>query len=534
MAITISTYPAKILGVYNPITFAMTSNRLAQSVFTVNTVTNSSGKCQYDVTKDTANVVVGDTFLPATTVSSYNYLQTVTAVDSTGPAYSITTDATYVSTATGTLTRQNTNFKIRAEVYIRNGGTFEIDTVADRSGYARLINSNEDVVGAGWAVGDTILVFDIQAGYAGKTTIYAIGNTSGYDYVDTTKAYISNDNGYFMKMDLLCKKYALENNSVFTFDFQNVLRTALSGYFASIGATEMTSPALHTGISNFYVLFTEMFEASDGTYYDGSTAESGYQYCPDQIVNIINQRNEVTTVTRFVQAAGQTGRLFLTDIPNNSYIHVNDEFRLDFLTSETSIKFKYTQYNLAGVAQTPVTSDAVTMVYAGDDYRRGYIPISSASSVIGTSVSKVDIVLVNASTGAALSETKTFYVDQKTYSTQKVLEFVNRRGGVDTYRFLASEQTSINTKREFYKSSNYKYTYDTNPSKRIRLIGRIEKATTLDWLEQLYTSTDVYLVDSSYTGGRVKVNIIDADFITQSYELIQPVCEIEVQKPLYQ
>lgn len=131
MALTIGTTPlSTFCPVNNKVQFILTSNRLAATARNNSGLAdNGSSKCRYTYaaphTFQSGDIILGSSFSNA----ALNVLQTVTYVNST----TIDTDLSYVagySGLTGTHTRSNYNFQVKAEIIV---AAVTIGTIAKRS-----------------------------------------------------------------------------------------------------------------------------------------------------------------------------------------------------------------------------------------------------------------------------------------------------------------------------------------------------------------------------------------------------------------
>ncbi len=125
MAITQTVLAPKFAAVFRniPINLEVTSDQFGSQSFAVTAVANNGGKCEYTVGTHqviSGGVITGSAFSEAT----YNSRQNVTAVTAT----TVRTDLDFVSDVTGTITRTNDEFQIRAE--IKKGSTIIGEKVA--------------------------------------------------------------------------------------------------------------------------------------------------------------------------------------------------------------------------------------------------------------------------------------------------------------------------------------------------------------------------------------------------------------------
>lgn len=131
MAITLQVAPAKFNAVFRniPINVEVSSTQFGTQSFSASAVAdNGSGFCRYTIGAHVIlvdGVITGSAFAP---VVQYNVRQKVTAVAAT----TIDTDLAFVSNDTGTITRSNDNFQIRAEIRQEPGSVFIGDKITTR------------------------------------------------------------------------------------------------------------------------------------------------------------------------------------------------------------------------------------------------------------------------------------------------------------------------------------------------------------------------------------------------------------------
>jgi len=153
-------------AVERPIFWEVQSDRVTDITTTVSSVASSGGKAQYTLSA-VHSIQVGDVVLGSSmTDSTYNTYQNVTAVDQT----TVTTDADYTATDTGTLTRTNRSFRVKADIYKTTGEYYDITGSANASGFNKYTVGTHSVV-----VGDTITLFDGKR----NRTITSIADNSG-------------------------------------------------------------------------------------------------------------------------------------------------------------------------------------------------------------------------------------------------------------------------------------------------------------------------------------------------------------------
>lgn len=131
MAITIQVAPSKFNAVFRniPINVEVSSTQFGTQSYSATSVAdNGGGFCRYTIGAHEVlvdGVITGSAFTPTV---EYNVRQNVTAIGAT----TIDTDLAFVSNDTGTITRSNDNFQIRAEIRQEPGSVLIGDKITTR------------------------------------------------------------------------------------------------------------------------------------------------------------------------------------------------------------------------------------------------------------------------------------------------------------------------------------------------------------------------------------------------------------------
>jgi hypothetical protein len=529
MSITIGTEPAALVTGYNDIEFKVTSSRNQQTEHNVTTISSSSGFAKYQVTGDpTSTVAVGDVITPDVSVDGYNVPQTVTAV-STGPGL-ITTNATYTSGSSGTLTVSNDNFKVKATVCSKDSDytatTLTATGAADGTTFVCALVSSDS-----WTVGDWVYHVGFSGAYANAnglkqiTSITAATNT----YKVGTAAYsVGSQAAEAITMDVLGVMYAQSSSvlaaSTFDFNIKSLLQTDLSGALVSLASANIQTTTGDTAMTLYAVNFDEIFEDEDGVYKTGSSKVSDGK----QVTNGVNQAWETQTTDRF--DLDGTSKEFLTNAPNTLQVHINQELQVSFMTQFSAVRLGYNKYNLAGTEAGWTNLGNVTLQDDSETYLRGVIPFST-DSIMDTSTSRIDY-RIEKTDGTVISETKTIYIDQTTYDTPVVLEFKNPYGGWDSYTYVAKVSGTVNIDRVGSKNDVTISTSWVKSQRELTLDSRYDNKDTMEWLEDLYQSREIYMIDSRYSDGRVKVNLTESNYLLLGEDLFSSQIKIQLQEKL--
>lgn len=125
----------------------------------------------------------------------------------------------------------------------------------------------------------------------------------------------------------------------------------------------------------------------------------------------------------------------------------------------------------------------------------------------------------------AMTETRTFILDDICSNDEKQVVWMNKLGGFDSWTFLGGQQTEIAVKREVdieytkdinFNSPNRIYANRSNLSKKsLSLATRVNKQIA-QWLRsELIDSIDVYFIEDGYY---IPVNVKDASVNYNSWE----------------
>lgn len=522
MSVTYNSQPTGLQAGFNEIEYKVSSNRNDRTAFTVTAISdNGSGKCRYAVSSsplDAPIVQVGDVMLGSGfTETSYNVKQSVTAVNTTY----LDTDFDFIGDDSGVMTRRNDNFKIKSTVYKRSS-VWTAATTGTDGGFITVTSA----IFTNISVGDHIFCYmDYTTDYKTIFKVTAVsGTTVTIDQTSTTGGIT-----YAATSDVVGVLYSQSESvlstSTFSFDISTLISSYLSADILELGKTNIESTETQTSIQGVQIICEELYENKNGLYITSSTSGNG-DYL--QVLNAVNQVTDTQSLARYILDTGATN-LFLSEIPNNIKVYIDQELQLSFLTSvATTVRLAYRKYDITGSAGSWLTLSNVSMKDALETYKRGIIPINK-STVFDSSTSKVEVKLQTGA-GTDISETKTFIIDNRCYESEVILEFKNRQGGFDSYSYIVTNETKVEIDRKFYKNAGLKSSGHINSLRVMTLESRHEVKTVFEWLEKLYESNEIYMINSSYTGGRVKVNLIENDYILNSQELFTSIIEVELQE----
>lgn len=290
-------------------------------------------------------------------------------------------------------------------------------------------------------------------------------------------------------------------------------------------------------VCSYVVQFGEQYGASSGvTTYPDLTSKTAYAY--NGVFNPIEYLSYNPNIWRLSDVFSQ----WLTDNPRIE-VTTTDKLNIGFLNKTTN-EGKYLQvdsYDAAGSFQDSVTilNPYNTISANADmsiDVNVGYAWLLSLTNAdlatgstpfVGVDTSYYILTMKDSVSGQSSENLRVYVVDQCTKGTPVRFKFMNNYGKYDYFTFLGATKKNTDIKRNNYKSDSYKWSsagYSGNSRNR----GTTQFETKLDdtinvqsdwitqaqsvWLEQLFTSPDVYV----YSGtDLIAVNIIDSSYQTK-------------------
>lgn len=265
--------------------------------------------------------------------------------------------------------------------------------------------------------------------------------------------------------------------------------------------------------------FTELATSSSEWAFDGGLQYTEYlQYNPTKFVTLNN-------TSRFLTNAPTTQKIRLDERATLSVFNWYNTHGVS-VNEITNIVFK--SYTSGGTLIDTYSRSAGSRLYKRFEFGCG--PINLSGNLNLTGASYYTVYLTTAS-GGQVSQTIRFNIDTICYSyTQKRFKWKNRLGGWDYFTFnLRSDRTTkidrSDFRRTLKRAEGSGYTYDYNAGYRGLTtfnVNAYDEETVFSnwlsndeaqWLEELFTSPEVYLIidnnDTSY--GIVPVNILDSD-----------------------
>ena len=485
--ITLTTQPSTIVTAQRPIKFVATSDKYAVINLTSVAITdNGSGKCRF--TKVGHSLIDGDIiFVTGSVLAAYNVKHEITYVS----ADIFDSNIDYSINITVSVERNNPNFQMKVEFYHFNNTRVAISSVTDAGG------------------GNIQVTTSTPHGYL-ATDIISIEDTSTYDgaYIPisidglykftVTKTYTSSQPGNTRKGEFIMTK-AQRYGSNFTFDMSGVAKSLLSYYLPTLSGVLRIEESVDTNIIHFALVFTEQHDNYSGILTEYNTALSN----KIQAVDVALQHLETQNLTAFIITnAASTSLRFLTDSPKTLYYQGDEWISLPFITNTTKdLQAKTISYPGA-VANTSVVSNVI-----------GGYGVIMIKVVAGSTY--MEVYLQNALL-TECSETITINIQTKCEDVKRFW-FKNRRGALEVFNVFGLEDKANNSQKQSYYrqlESGYATTergetvIKSVTESQYQLYGQYLTESVAIWLEQLYSSREVYLEESS---GLVPVIVTDGN-----------------------
>lgn len=228
-------------------------------------------------------------------------------------------------------------------------------------------------------------------------------------------------------------------------------------------------------------------------------------------------------------AMSETAR-FLTDAPRIQYIQSDENYVLSFLNGTTGdlqvIEANYATFRFFDVNNTQIhyfedyipTNNTYLKVYnlpcgpvdIEEIWGTYYLPENFSWSNVA--YYSVQLAYGNSYAAGPTSEAFNFYIYDNCKPENTRLAFLNQRGGFDYFTFTAYRQDTNKTKAETYDSRYYSpnlpaadrdfgrtvKTFATDVDQEIVLESDYINIETSNWLEQLFSSPQIYIMDQDY------------------------------------
>ncbi len=518
MAVTINVIPAEIESVYRPIIWEVDGNHFGSEALSVLSVTAEAvppfvglARFTFSVAHpyQVGDIIRGSGFLG---VSEYNKQFVVQAVNT---ATSITTGIIHLGDdSTGTMTRENKNYRIRADLAVIDDTNFPTVAIASASAPGPINTRFVTSTPHGLAVGDKIELTGTTT-YDGFHEVELVTSTTEFDILFVFGATTTGNVQKLPLIGSIRQQVTVEGGTnLWRFNIAGLLNSQLSGDLRTLGGSGVTSPT-DKSIIRYVMFFVEEYNLKPGVGFAAgfedrifSTAAFG--------MNHTNQHREAQDVVRFL-LDGVTKR-FLTNSPSPLPLTFEEEFQLSFITDDTAIEVKFERFDNNG-ASIGISTLAATIIR-----KRALVAINE--NIFTEAHSRLDIWVEDGESNR-ISEIKRF--DRRDICFKNPLRFhwLNRAGGFDAYTFTGRFEETIKSKKTLYqrdlgitveKEERGKTVLGVADDPTFKIWSEFLNDGELLWLSELITSPDVSLEEGTdlipvvITNRSTRVN---ADRLTQ-------------------
>lgn len=276
--------------------------------------------------------------------------------------------------------------------------------------------------------------------------------------------------------------------------------------------------------ANYTVKFGEEYGATSGIV-EYPDLETVSQITFIAAIDYVDFTQQLITVDDFNMGLNANSR-FLTNIPDNIQVRLQDYFWLSFINNDSDIvDVLIRQYDSAGgLLQSDHTADTLGLTATIQQVGCGAANIVNS---IGMDAATSYYTVVLSDSGHAISEVRTFNLIEycSPISETYTLTFLNKLGGYDSMNFFGQPlKTSTATKSNFKKRQgswhSTAYIYSQTDRNKVQYQTMIQDSVKLmtgwitdeqaTWLEELFSSPDVLVTYGDYS--LIPVNITDSNF----------------------
>lgn len=488
MSITIGTQPEQIAAAYNENIWKVTSDRDDAIIKAASAVADDGGFAKYTV-GGSHGFLVGDVITGTVFGESvYNVIQTITAISGT----TVTTDIVFIGDTAGTLTRNNNNFQIKAQV-IEFGviGGKAISATADAGG--GLINfttsGNHNLI-----VGDFIIV----TGTTSYNDLFKVVAIPSDTVVSVAATFVANETGVLEEgIEVGSKTSKIDIDGInYRFNFQNILSSIVNddGFdLLALGSTTLQTPT-NNSIRSYGIFFTEQFDDAEGLQKDGDIKTTPVV---KKTVNVARQLGEALILDEFL-TDGVTRR-FLTSSTNPKDIQDSQEEQLSFIADDGSTyKISSEKFDASG-ASLGVTLTGVVPI----TNNRGIIPVNN--NMWDAATFTLDVWLTDGS-NVQVSEKRKFKIERSCFRNQVEVYFLNRSGGHDLYTFTGDLKEAIEVSKTRFKKvvpdgfdieERSQTTLGVTANDKVEIFSQFLTKAEGVWLAEYVSSPEVVLLEDS-------------------------------------
>lgn len=488
MAITIDVTPAEIQSVNRPLIWEVSSNRFGTEAFPVTSVISEpsgpfigSARFLFGVSHpyQVGDILNGTTF----TVSSYNRVHVVVQITAT----TVTTDTIFVSTDTGLMTRRNNNFRIRVDVGVFDSIAEPSKSIASAVA-AGILTKFTTTAPHGYSVGDLVEQTNTTT-YDGFFEVAAIDSTTEYTLAVTFVATTTGDVQKAPVIGSIRQQVTVENAiNLWRFSIAGMLDALISGDLLDLDTTGITTPTPNS-IKRYVLFFLEEYDLKPAIAEPNDRIFSAANFG----INTADQHRDVQTVVRFL-LDGPTKR-FLTNAPLSLPKATEEEFQLSFITDDAAlVHARFERFDLNGASLGFTNSGDVTIVD-----KRAIFAIND--DIFDDIHSKIEVFIAQED-NTQISEIRTFIRDTNCYRNPIRFHWLNRAGGHDAHTFTGDFRETVKARKTTYRRD-----LGTTVEKRergttilgtagrpsFRVFSEFVPTATRQWLEEIYTSPDVFL-----------------------------------------
>lgn len=435
MAITLTTEPADIVASYRPVVWEVTSDRFGGGVHPVSAISSGTGAiARYTNTGFVShNFVVGD-IITGTDFTSpqYNVRQIVTVIIDTE---TYETNVMFFITSTGTMTKTNDRFQIKADIFATNDDPIKtIQQISASAGKIRI-----DITNHGYSIGDSVNILGTTS-YDGVITVFDVPSVASFV---VALVFVADESGTVQKLSIIGttsrQSISVSGVDIFRFDISNYLQSITTFTLPVATGNGIQTPRLDS-IDVYVVKFTEQYDDKDGFFQDKDTFTSSIG---DKLAaNITLQHLEAQDLTAFTVES--SAKRFLTNIPANQLIRRTEFIHLAFLTDVADLKAaRITQYNSVSAIISSVTTALETIID-----NSGTVQIDASIMLVDTV--RFDIRLINLS-NATVSEIIQFIIDERCYDQTTRVWWLNRLGGMDVFTLTGDKRERLKTSVATYE-----------------------------------------------------------------------------------
>ncbi len=490
MSITIDVIPAEIQSVNRPLIWEVSTDRFPNSAAAVTLVDSEPGGPFIGNARFAIGAhafLVGDIFLGTgfAVEPLYNRIHVVVSVTAT----TITTDIVFLFDDTGTMTRRNNNFRIRADIGVFD--SVNVPPVAIASAAINGVNtkftmSTPHLLSEGDLLeltGTTTYdgLYIVRAGFIASDTEVTLETT----FVATT----TGDMQHAPTLGSIRQQVTVEAAAnLWRFNIAGMLEAVISGDLLDLGGSGVTTPTPNS-IARYFIFFEEEYDLKPAIAEPNERIFSTVNFG----LNTADQHREVQTVDRFL-LDGVTKK-FLTNSPARMPKEFSEEFQLSFITDEDEIQVQFERFDNNGASIGLSTIPVTTVID-----KRCIVAVNSA--IFTLAHSRIDIWINETGGGTRISEKKRFDRDDNCYRKPIRFQWLSRPGGHDAHTFTGDYLETLKGRKTTYqrdlgatveKRERGTTVLSSADRPSFRVFSEFLNDEHKAWLTELLSSPDVFL-----------------------------------------